>query len=267
MVITSSLANGLASRTFQQVMTEMVAVFILVKQITNRQGLPSTPKGARKLLSKLKPLYEQVSLIVREDETKAYGPYLSWLWFEPAGTDGSISLSKIVDAPLSRYREIEPVVRFTKHAVSRGHQRLDAILWSDVQRDFLSSSLFAWLFYRAKERLPIMQAFLPTPNGVFAGEFDADGRLNMLTYIGIENASSRWQMAYGVATELEEIFPEYANQVLDAVVLMRKPKLDNIIEWITQRLSAPEFHWLQDVYEARPDPVGEAWLSLSGNKS
>jgi hypothetical protein len=267
MVITTSLASGLAGRSFQQAMTEMYGVLTLSSQISKSQGLPTTPKGARKLLARLLPLVRQVSLVVREDKTRAYGPYITWLTFEPAGIDGSIALSKVIDAPLAGYREIEPVVRYSKHAVARGHQRLDEVLWDDVRREFLLSSPFAWFFYRAKERLPIRQAFLPTLNGVFAGKFDTDGRLYMQTYIRIDEASKRWQSAYALVGEAEQAFPSYTIDVLDAITLMRKPtqKLEPVVDWFINRLNDPEFQWLQTDYEARPDPIGEAWLNRTGD--
>lgn len=266
MVITTSLASGLAGRSFQQVMAEMCVVFKLSSQITKSHGFPTTPKGARKLLARLLPIVRQVSLVVREGKTNAYGPYMTWLYFEPADNNGCIALSKIIDAPLARYREIEPIVRYSKHAVARGHQRLDEVLWEDAHREFLSLSFFSWLFYRAKEKLPLRQAFLPALNGVFAGRFDIDGRLYMQTYIRISDASTRWRSAYALIREAEQAFPGYAEHILDAIMLMRKPnrKLEPVVDWFSRRLNDPDFQWLQTDYTARPDPIGDAWHNRTG---
>lgn len=263
MAITSSLATGLAKNTF----TELYARgLVLMRQLTQEQSKyttpPSSAKSARKFIEKYKPFVEQLAIAWRESNSRHDGPALSWLYFEPASARKDIVLVTRTIAPMVNFGK--PLVtrwaNFSQHTLERGHQRLGEFSWQEIQTDFFIASVLIWLFNEARAVIPLQQLFLPSKQGIFAGQFE-NNSIQITTYIPQESASLRWTSAIQLVNEFLEFALPDIRLFVDVLLGAPSSELAKYSEWFVNRLRGDEYLWLQIPHKTGLDRIGQIWTS------
>lgn len=260
MSIDSSLARGIAARTYAEAMALSTGLFnLLAHDHLKRQSMPTTQKGARKILKNAVRYIRVISIWQLVAETNHDGPYCGWIYFEPADKERNIALSLARYAPIAPYDRliVKRLAVFSKHSIARGHQRLNHLSWDEVRNEFRVTILMLWLTYEAKKVIPLQQVFLPTPSGICVGDFNSDGLARITTFMSSENLSSRWSNVWELISRFSER-PEHV-QLADSLITGNHQGLIGVKDWFLGELRKPEFAWLQDPYSKRYDPVGVMW--------
>jgi hypothetical protein len=272
MSIDTRLAKGLAANSIWEMVVEGTALFTVIKnEVGKVKVVPATAKGARKLTTWIRACVSACSLMTALSEKRSEGPSLSFLFFRP-DTDrdnGDFLLSHCKYTPQAAPHNrllFKNLVYFSKHSLARSHQRLNKMGWEETKEEFSAAIITLWLLEQAKIRLPnLTQALLPSKDGFFVGLFREEGEIAIDTYIKFEsNGSLRWTRAYDLYSRLVE--QVVVNNVdvrclTNSTLIGDTYGLEVIVDWFVAELQKPEFAWLMEPYETRPDPIGDTWVA------
>lgn len=262
MLIDSSLAHGLAQRSHRELLGQATRVVRHMAQESKaRPTMPVTRKGARRYLREFLQPVKARALYMLETETRREGPACRYLDFRASREDQQVALILGTFAPLSpiiREGEVELAV-FSRHALARSHQRCNQLYWQQLAPHLGETVQTLWLMNEAARALNLKQGFLATDHGLLVGDYAPDGVLHLKTFIRTDQTHGRWPQAQALMRGLRAKFKPTAEQLLEALVTGHSAVLAEAREWLIQKLALPQYRWLAEEYEERPDPVGELW--------
>ncbi|MGF6603606.1 hypothetical protein P3T23_008360 [Paraburkholderia sp. GAS448] len=144
----------------------------------------------------------------------------------------------------------------TPHAIARCMQRNRKLRLSEIRLELVAATALAPVIFHVAMHSGWYQAAIPTPAGMFVGEFSRGNGLVMRTYIqpGASGRRSRWE---AVLEALPRMPPECAT-IGDAAIIEYK---DTVIRWLDENLEefSRSVAFLREPYERGDDPQGALW--------
>ena len=262
MLIDASLAHGLAQRSHRELRRNDARV---AQQMTRehraRSTMPDTWKGARRYLRDVLRPIKPRAIYLLETETRREGPACRYLDFRACDEDQQLVLVRGCCAPLSPVSKggEAALALFSRHALARGHQRCNEMLWEQLKPHVAEAAEPLWLMNAVATALGLKQGFLATSDGLFVGDYLTGGLLHLKTFIRLDQSYGRWPQVHALMQALRHRFALTKDQLLAALASNEGAALAAARDWLADKLALPRYHWLHEAHEERPDPVSERW--------
>jgi len=228
--------------------------------LVERSTLPSTCKGARKVIRELRGPVARHGLWWVEEEAPHDGPSLSWFGARAEGGDRLV-LSRYRVAPAarrSRVAEVQDLGRLTLHAVARCLQRNKTLAWADVRPLLAEATANCLLLGAVACACRLRQIAVPAGAGLFLGSPGEHDVPNMETYVVLDDAlPSRWHPVRRATLNALAV-----NSLTPTDICVAVSHGDNDALAVAGKqigLALKPIWWLQEEYDPKLDPLSEAW--------
>ncbi|MGF6440625.1 hypothetical protein [Paraburkholderia youngii] len=151
--------------------------------------------------------------------------------------------------------------RVTHHAIARCLQRNGTMKISDIRTDLRVASGLSWAFMCLAHEQGWQQVAVPTPTGLFLGEYNATDGLVLRTFVrpGENGRVSRWSRVLDAFDGL----PPTSDMHNDAAVTGYIDRSNVWLEANSTRIGA-KLPFLRQPYVATADPLDRAWRDNAG---
>ena len=199
--------------------------------------------------------------------------YTCWYSSEDAETFSLCVLANVVD-PTNGLRSVTYAFtlgtqamtaaccfRITHHAIARCLQRNRTVRLSDIRTDLRIASGLSWSFMCLANENGWRQSAVPTPTGLFLGEYTEEEGLVLRTFVrpGENGRASRWSRVL----DAFEGLPKAADMRTDAGIAAYIDRSNVWLESNSRRLGA-ELTFLRQPYVATADPLDRVWSENAG---
>lgn len=149
-----------------------------------------------------------------------------------------------------------PVLTISPHALARCLQRNGALKLSEIREELEVAVATAIDFAYLAQQCGWKQVFIPTPRGVFLGEWHLGTGVAIRTYIrpGANDRETKWTDVLAALPTL----PAYADLFDGGEVAFYRHSLQELATKQAQEM-ARRFPFLSRAYERRADPLDAAW--------
>ncbi|MBM5810667.1 MAG: hypothetical protein FJ191_01685 [Gammaproteobacteria bacterium] len=215
-----------------------------------------TGKRARRMLEEVDRGYATTAW-ARWAATDRHGTYASWLLPNTEG-DALAVCCVTLNIPIGAGAVIRqwPWMIIPAHAIARGHQRLRAPDWAEVQSELRVAALHASAVLLVSQALGLSQFAIPAIHGLLIGDVE-DEVLRARTFI-VPPLSQRWGSVLDAWLRFEHGGCPAWTEAIEQIALDRETaELQPALVALAGELD--RFEFLRREHEPGPDVVGDLW--------
>jgi hypothetical protein len=255
-MITESLAHGLAGHHLRRLRDRCDLARERAFRTVHSSDRVRTGKGARRLLAEIGTEFATTAWAGRQAQDR-HGTYAAWL--VPSADSDSLAICCIsLRIPVGTGAEIKhkPWMIVPRHAIARGHQRLDDADWGTIQSELRVVALHSPAISVLSRALGLRQFAIPAIHGLLIGDVDED-MLVAKTFI-VPPLSRRWNTVLDAWLRFEQRSCTAWTEAIELYALdQTTPTLKDALGALAEEMSSCTF--LQSAHEPGPDVVGDLW--------
>ncbi|MGH8251375.1 MAG: hypothetical protein ACREVI_11895 [Steroidobacteraceae bacterium] len=256
MTITDRHAHGLAGHHLRQLREKCQAATDAAFRKFKQTGPVTTAKGARRRLAVVGKSYNGIAWLHRAHVDRR-GTYAAWL--VPLADNDSIAVCRAtLTMPAGDCAALEqrPMMIVPKHAIARGHQRLQVTDWTSVQDELKTVALYAVAVHAISAALGMKRFAIPAVRGLVIGDV-TENILVGKTYI-VRPLANRWNLVMNAWLRFEQRSSAVWMRAIEDLALgFESSVLPEVLGALSEELGACEF--LRKPYQPGKDVEGDLW--------